>query len=42
LAAACRLLRKPKADEDKEMFNKAKQRDQQAIDDAVNGCGTAS
>ena len=29
-------------DEDKEMQNKAKQRDQQAIDDAVNGWWTAS
>jgi len=29
-------------DEDKEMFNKAKQRDQRAIDDAVNGWWTAS
>jgi len=29
-------------DEDKEMFNKAKQRDQQAIDDAVNGWWAAS
>ena len=31
-----------KGDEDKEMFNKAKQRDQQAIDDALNGWWTAS
>src|SRR5215213_6182431 len=29
-------------DEDKEMFNRGKQRDQQAIDDAVNGWWTAS
>lgn len=29
-------------DEDKEMFNKAKQRDQQAIDEAMNGWWTAS
>lgn len=29
-------------DEDKEMFNRAKQRDQQAIDEAVNGWWTAS
>lgn len=29
-------------DEDKEMFNRAKQRDQQAIDEAINGWWTAS
>lgn len=29
-------------DEDKEMFNRGRQRDQQAIDEAVNGWWTAS
>jgi alpha-L-fucosidase len=38
----CMTCAQVPGDEDKEMFNRAKQRDQQAIDEAINGWWTAS
>ena len=38
----CKVQAQTTGNEDKEMFNKAKQRDQQAIDDALNSWWTAS
>lgn len=38
----CMTWAQAPGDEDKEMFNRAKQRDQQAIDEAINGWWTAS
>ena len=38
----CKVSAQTTGDEDKEMFNRARQRDQQAIDEALNSWWTAS